>query len=217
MLKTHHIFRRLRTTQEDNGDNVKDHYDNCYGDDDDEYEEHLGSIDSLGKGGGGLIARELSYSVWFIPRWNSRGYTVMHHHHKTYHLGLKVFLKIRTWNGLQSVGFNSVRLWDRLPVQILHWQKCDHLECAACLSLSCTVKWWRVPQSPEVVGLFVCLFVGGCGVEWEEEEEGGVAILQCNSRPRPGCVSPPQVHILFSSLMSYRPLPLLPALTNHLL
>ncbi len=49
--------------QEDNGENDKDHYDNCYGNDNDEYEEHLGSIDSLGKGGGGLIARELSYSV----------------------------------------------------------------------------------------------------------------------------------------------------------
>lgn len=61
MLKTHHIFIRLKTIQEDNGEN--DHYDNCYGNDNDEYEEHLGSIDSLGKGGGGLIARELSYSV----------------------------------------------------------------------------------------------------------------------------------------------------------
>ena len=55
MLKTHHIFIRLKTTQEDNGANDKDHYDNCYGNDTDEYEEHLGSIDSLGKGGGVLL------------------------------------------------------------------------------------------------------------------------------------------------------------------
>lgn len=50
----------LKTIQGDNGEH--DHYDNCYGDDNDEYEEHLGSIDS-GEGRGDLIARELSYSV----------------------------------------------------------------------------------------------------------------------------------------------------------
>lgn len=55
MLKTHHIFIRLKTIQEDNGANDKDHYDNRYGNDTDEYEEHLGSIDSLGKGGGVLL------------------------------------------------------------------------------------------------------------------------------------------------------------------
>lgn len=51
--------------QEDNGENDEDHYDNCYSIDNDEYGEHLGSIDTLGKGGGGggPIARELSYSV----------------------------------------------------------------------------------------------------------------------------------------------------------
>lgn len=32
-----------------------DHYDNCYANDKDEYEEHLGSINSLGKGGGVLL------------------------------------------------------------------------------------------------------------------------------------------------------------------
>lgn len=52
----------LKTIQEDNGENDKDHYDNCYGNDNDEYEEHLGRIDS-GEGRGDLIARELSYSV----------------------------------------------------------------------------------------------------------------------------------------------------------
>lgn len=35
--------------------NDQDHYDNCYGDDDDKYEEHLGSIGSLGRGGGVLL------------------------------------------------------------------------------------------------------------------------------------------------------------------
>lgn len=55
MLKTHHIFIRLKTIQEDNGANDKDHYDNRYGNDTDEYEEHLGSIDSLGKEGGVLL------------------------------------------------------------------------------------------------------------------------------------------------------------------
>lgn len=55
LLKTHHIFIRQKTIQEDNGENDKDHYDNCYGNDNDEYEEHLGSIDSLGKGGGVLL------------------------------------------------------------------------------------------------------------------------------------------------------------------
>lgn len=63
MLKTYHIFISLKTEQEDNGENDKDHHDNCYGNDNDEHEGHLGSIDSLGKGGGCLIARELSYSV----------------------------------------------------------------------------------------------------------------------------------------------------------
>lgn len=38
-------------------------------------------------------------------------------------------------------------------------------------SLSCAVKWWRVPQSAEVVGLFVCLL----------EEEG--VVVGCNVTP----------------------------------
>lgn len=47
-------------TQEDNGENDNDHYDYCYGDDNDEYEEHSGSIDS-GEGGRGG-----TYCTWII-------------------------------------------------------------------------------------------------------------------------------------------------------
>lgn len=51
MLKAQHIFI---TDTEDIGEKDNAHNDNCYGNDNDEYEEHLGSIDS-GEGRGGIL------------------------------------------------------------------------------------------------------------------------------------------------------------------
>lgn len=111
---------------------------------------NIWAVQTLGKGGGDLIARELSYSVWFIPRWNSRGYIVTHHHHK---------LTTSAWSiseyalqmVFQSVGYNN-DFSRQIDSQIKSSSaKRDHLECAACPS--CAVEWWRVPLSPKVVGL----------------------------------------------------------------
>lgn len=55
MLKTHHIFKKLETIQEDHGEIDKDHYDNCYGKDKDEYEEHFGQYRLFGEGEGGIL------------------------------------------------------------------------------------------------------------------------------------------------------------------
>lgn len=87
MLKTHSVFGL--TWQEDDGE--KDHCGNRYGNDE-PVEEHLGRADFGEREGGGLTARELSYSVWFIPRWNSKdleaspswtfGFSEKHNHFK---------------------------------------------------------------------------------------------------------------------------------------
>lgn len=97
------IHQWLKTIQE--GEN--DHYDTCYGNDNDEYEEYSGSIDSgEGRGGGGLIARELSYSVWFIQRQNSRGYTMIHYHLKMTTLAWSI-----PKYALLMVFSNGLKLW----------------------------------------------------------------------------------------------------------
>lgn len=55
-------------------------------------------------------------------------------------------------------------------------------------SLSCAVKWWRVPRSAEVGGLFVC-FVGG----------GGGAVAGCSVKPaqRPSVCAHRRLHPVF--------------------
>lgn len=89
----------------------------------------------------------------------------------------------------QSVGYNN-DFSRQIDSQIKSSSaKRDHLECAACPS--CAVEWWRVPLSPKVVGLSA----GGKG-------GGGCRGFAV------GRVRPTTGHVLFPSLMSYRPRPL---------
>lgn len=79
MLKTRHIFTRLKTIREDNGENDTDHYDD---NDKDEFEGHLGSIDSLGKwvGWGGVLLH-VNY-LTPCDLYHVETPEVTHHHHK---------------------------------------------------------------------------------------------------------------------------------------